>query len=122
MYYSTYHFKPIVHGYTAYPTRESVLLRECAVRVPEERALDCLESWRVDTLVVHYPPPGRSLRRDRDLADFVGVPPPSFHRGIAAREADGSLQRLASFEGPRSRIPDGEDVAFRIARPASPRR
>ena len=120
MYYSTYHFKPIVHGYTAYPTRESVLLRECAVRIPEERALDCLESWGVDTLIVHYPPAGTSLRQDSDLADFVGVPPRSFYRGVAAREAEGSLRRLASFEGPRSRIPGGRDVAFRIARPETP--
>jgi len=121
MYYSTYHFKPIVHGYTAYPTRESILLRECAVRVPEKQALDCLEIWGVDTLIVHYPPPGRSLRQDSDLADFVGIPPRSFYRGVAAREAEGSLRRLASFDGPRSRIPGGRDVAFRIARPAAPR-
>jgi len=120
MYYSTYHFKPIVHGYTAYPTRESVLLRECAVRIPEERALDCLESWGVDTLIVHYPPAGASLRRDSDLADFVGVPPRGFYRGVAAREAEGRLRRLASFDGPRSRIPGGRDVAFRIARPEAP--
>ena len=121
MYYSTYHFKPIVHGYTAYPTRESILLRECAVRVPEKQALDCLEIWGVDTLIVHYPPPGRSLRQDSDVADFVGIPPRSFYRGVAAREAEGSLRRLASFDGPRSRIPGGRDVAFRIARPAAPR-
>ena len=118
MYYSTYHFKPIVHGYTAYPTRESVRLRECALGVPEEQALDCLESWRVDTLIVHYPPPATSLRQNPALEELVGVPPHSFYRGIAAREADGRLQRLASFEGPRSRIPGGTDVAFRIARPA----
>jgi len=93
-------------------------LRQCAVQVPEQPALDCLESWGVDTLIVHYPPVGSSLRQDSDLADFVGVPPPRFYRGIAAREADGRLQRLASFEGPRSRIPGGSDVAFRIARPA----
>jgi len=120
MYYSTYHFKPIIHGYTAYPTRESVLLRECAVRVPEEQALDCLESWRVDTLIVHYPPPGTSLRQDSALAELVGIPPHSFYRGIGAREAEGFLVRLASFEGPRSRIPGGRDVAFRIVRPAAP--
>ena len=120
MYYSTYHFKPIVHGYTAYPTRESIRLRECALRVPEEQALDCLESWGVDTLIVHYPPPGTSLRENRALEELVGLPPRSFYRGIAAREAEGSLRRLASFEGPRSRIPGGRDVAFRIARPAAP--
>jgi len=120
MYYSTYHFKPIVHGYTAYPTRESIRLRECALGVPEEQALDCLESWRVDTLIVHYPPPGTSLRQHPAWEELVGLPPHSFYRGIAAREADGSLQRLASFEGPRSRIPGGADVAFRIVRPAPP--
>ena len=120
MYYSTYHFQPIVHGYTAYPTRESVRLRECALGVPEEQALDCLESWRVDTLIVHYPPPGTSLRENPALEELVGRPPHSFYRGIAAREAGGSLQRLASFEGPRSRIPGGQDVAFRIVRPAAP--
>ena len=60
------------------------------------------------------------LRQHTTPEELVGLPPHSFYRGIAAREADGSLQRLASFEGPRSRIPGGRDVAFRIVRPAAP--
>lgn len=90
------------------------------MEIPEEQALDCLESWRVDTLIVHYPPPWTSLRENPAWEELVGRPPRFFYRGIAAREAEGSLRRPASFDGPRSRIPGGVDVAFRIARPAAP--
>jgi hypothetical protein len=54
MYFSAYHFKPIIHGYASYPTQLNRLLRRLASQFPSETALQALQRVGVDTVVVHH--------------------------------------------------------------------
>lgn len=63
MYFSTAHFRPLVHGYTAYPPLLTGVLRRLAARFPAEIGLQALQRAGVDTVVVHHGRPfGVDLR------------------------------------------------------------
>jgi hypothetical protein len=53
MYFSAYHWKPIVHGYASYPTQLNRLLRRAAAQFPSETALQVFARIGLDTVVVH---------------------------------------------------------------------
>ena len=110
MYFSAYHFRPLVGGYTAFPSLLTTVLRRFAAEFPAEVALQALTRVGVDTVVVHHGRPvgvdlrhqlhalgpahedewGPLLRRARlDL----------FERLPAAVNA-GRLERLAVFPPP----------------------
>jgi hypothetical protein len=98
-YFSTYHFKPIIHGYVSYPPLLSVLLRRAAAEFPSESSVQSLQRVGVDTVVVHH---GRG--RARGLEDDV-----------AAAVATGRLVSVARFSGPSAHAYEGTaDEVVRI--------
>jgi hypothetical protein len=124
MYFSAYHFKPIIHGYTAYPPLLSRLLRRVAAEFPSETALQTLTRLGIDTVVVHH---GRPVGGDlaRRLRDTGQRSPETFRRllRLADLDLEGRLpgavaarriERLARFEGTPARL--YESVADEIYR------
>jgi hypothetical protein len=117
MYFSTAHFKPIVHGYTAYPPPLTVLLRRLLAEFPSDLSLQALARVGVDTVVVHR---GRPYAPDllRQVEDTVKDPTQRQERfRHLAREsildlydrlpeamASGRVELLASFAGPRAQL------------------
>ncbi len=106
MYYSTYHFRPIIHGYTAYPPQLTRLLRRLASQFPAEVCLQAFQKVGVDTVVVHRDRDGgtdllqqlstsREDPRFRRLASLAGLDP--FEQLDSARAA-GRIARIARFE------------------------
>ena len=61
MYFSTAHWRKIVHGYTAYPPQVTRLLRRLCAEFPSDASLAALRRVGVDTVVVHR---GRPLGTD----------------------------------------------------------
>lgn len=61
MYFSTAHWRRIIHGYTAYPPQITRLLRRLAAEFPSDVSLAALRRVGVDTVVVHR---GRELGTD----------------------------------------------------------
>jgi hypothetical protein len=90
-YFSTYHFKPIIHGYVSYPPLLSVLVRRAAADFPSEASVQVLQRVGVDTVVVHH---GRG--RSRSLQEAV-------HAAITA----GRLESVARFSGPSAHVYEG---------------
>jgi hypothetical protein len=73
MYFSTFHgFKPIVHGYTAYPPLLTRVLRRMAAEFPSEASLQALQRVGVDVVIVHHGRPvgGDLARRLRDTGRY----------------------------------------------------
>ena len=87
-YFSTYHFKPIIHGYVSYPPLLSVLLRRAAAEFPAESSVQALQRVGVDTVVVHH---GRG-----------GAP--GLEDAVAEAVAGGRLVRVARFSGPSAHV------------------
>jgi len=108
-YFSTYHWKPIIHGYVSYPPLLSKILRRAAGEFPSELSLQIFDRVGVDTVVVHRGRPGAA---DMDEA-------------LAAAVAHGRLSRVGNFlsESAREEVSRGQDV-YRIHRaprwPAAP--
>ena len=86
-YFSTYHWRPLIHGYTAYPLLVTKALRRMAAEFPAEVALQAFDRAGVDTVVVH------ADRADRALLEAV-----------AAAAAAGRLERLARFAHPETHV------------------
>lgn len=104
-YFSTVHWKPIVHGYVSYPPLLGTLLRKAAATFPSDTSLHTLRRVGVDTLVFH---------QGRTGADALRGP-------LAALASAGQLQLLARFSGPEARAYDGgADEVYRIAPAALP--
>jgi len=130
MYFATAHWKPIIHGYTAYPPLVTRILRRAAATFPSEMALQAFARVGVDTVVVHH---GRAVGREleRQIHDRE-----RFERALRGAGLDlygqlgpatdaGRIVRVAGFEGERARLFDStRDEVFRIApaekRPAAP--
>jgi hypothetical protein len=131
MYFSAYHWKPIIHGYTAYPPLLSRILRRAAAQFPSETSLQVLARIGVDTVVVHH---GRPVGGDlaRRLRDTGQRNPETFRRLLRLGELDlfdrlpgavaaGHIERLARFEGAPARLYESTaDEIYRL-RPAAPR-
>jgi hypothetical protein len=105
-YFSTYHFKPIIHGYVSYPPLLSVLLRRAAADFPSEASVQALQRVGVDTVVVHHGR-GRSGGLEEAVAEAV---------------AAGRLTSVARFGGPEAHVYEGTmDEVVRLAPvPAEP--
>jgi hypothetical protein len=99
-YFSTYHFKPIVHGYVSYPPLLSVLLRRAAAEFPAEWSLQALQRVGVDTVVVHH---GRGGG-------------PGLEEAVARGVTAGRLVSVARFSGPSAHVYEGTaDEVVRLA-------
>jgi hypothetical protein len=105
-YFSTYHFKPIIHGYVSYPPLLSVLLRRAAADFPSESSVQALQRVGVDTVVVHH---GRGQARGLEEA-------------VAAAVAAGRLSSVARFSAADAHVYEGTmDEVVRLAPvPAEP--
>jgi hypothetical protein len=98
-YFSTLHFKPLIHGYTAYPPLLSSVMRRMAEQFPMDVSLYAFSKTGVDTVIVHR---GRS--GDETLAIRL-------HEVVAA----GHLQRIAVFAGKQARVYEGTiDEVYRV--------
>jgi hypothetical protein len=105
-YFSTYHFKPIIHGYVSYPPLLSVLLRRAAADFPSESSVQALQRVGVDTVVVHH---GRGRRR-------------SLEDAVAEAVASGRLASVARFAGADAHVYEGtmDEVVRLVPVPPEP--
>jgi len=131
MYFSASHWKPIIHGYTAYPPLLSRILRRAAAQFPSETSLQVLARVGVDTVVVHH---GRQVGGDlaRRLRDTGQRNPETFHRLLRLGELDlfdrlpaavaaGRIERLARFEGAPARLYESTaDEIYRLRPDTAP--
>jgi hypothetical protein len=99
MYFSTYHWKPIIEGYTAFPSLLTRVLRRLAAEFPSGASRQAMQRIGVDTVVVHRGrPAGHEL--------YARLP-----EAVAA----GFLRREAVFAGPGARLYDSDsDEVYRI--------
>jgi hypothetical protein len=109
MYFSSYHRKPIIHGYESYPPLLTTFLRQMAAEFPSELSFDAFQRVGVDTLVVHR---GRAegAALESELPQWVEA---------------GRLEFLARFTGPSAHVYRGTaDEVYRIVQgppaPAAP--
>jgi len=104
MYFSTYHFKPLIQGFAGYPPLLGNLLRRLAAEFPSEVSLDGFQRVGVDTVVVHHGrPEGREL-----------------YQRLPEAVATGRIVRVARFAGESARVYQGTvDEVYRIV-PATP--
>ncbi|HEV7502214.1 MAG TPA: hypothetical protein VGQ33_19500, partial [Vicinamibacteria bacterium] len=135
MYFSAYHFHPLIHGYTAYPPLLSQVLRRVAAQFPADVALQAFARLGIDTVVVHY---GRPVGGDlaRRLRDTGNRDPEAFRRQLRIADLDlfdrlpaavasGRIERVARFDGVPARLYESTaDEIYRIhaqaPRPAAP--
>ena len=134
MYLSAYHWKPIIHGYTAYPPLLSRVLRRAAAQFPSETALQVFARIGVDTVVVHHGRPvgvdlARRLREtgDRDpatLRRLLHLAELDLFDRLPAALASGRIERLARFDAPPActRARPTRSIACIPGRPRAPRR
>lgn len=103
-YFSTYHWKPIVHGYVSYPPLLTVLLRRMGEEFPSALATDVFTRVGVDTVVVHHGRAGRAL-----------------HAELTAAVTEGRLAQVAAFGGAEAHLYESEkDEVYRVL-PRPPR-
>ena len=128
MYFSTVGFKPVIHGYTAYPPLLSRLLRRLAAEFPSEAALQAFARVGVDTVVVHH---GRPLGVDLDhqlkgqgevdparLESLVRVAGLDLYDRLPEAVGAGRLRLLARFAGPAAGLFESTaDEIYRIVPP-----
>jgi hypothetical protein len=124
MYFSSFHWKPIVHGYTAYPPLLTRHLRRLAAEFPSPTSLQAFQRVGVDTVVVHH---GRTLgadlaRRLRDTAEMERFPAllrlvdQDLYDRLPAAVAAGRIRLEARFEGPPARLfRSTADEVYRLA-------
>jgi len=129
MYFSTAHWRPIVHGYTAYPPLLTRMLRRLAAEFPSPASLAALGRVGVDTLVLHRGRPygvdllhrlpgdeGERLALWRQDVRTAGL---DVYDGIDRALASGEIERVARFDGDRAHLYEStRDEVYRIrARP-----
>jgi hypothetical protein len=124
MYFSAYHFKPTIHGYTAYPPLLTRLLRRLAAEFPSPASLQALQRVGVDTVVVHHGRPlGADLaRRLRDTAQEERFPgllrqvDQDLYDQLPAAVSAGRIRVEARYEGPPARLfRSSADEVYRLA-------
>ena len=103
-YFSTVHWKPIIHGSVSYQPLLSTVLRKAAGTFPSEASLQALQRVGVDTVVVHH---------GRDGSAAMVEP-------LRLQVASGRLQLVARFAGPAGHVYEGTaDEVYRLP-PAPP--
>jgi hypothetical protein len=99
MYFSLFHWKPIIHGYTSYPPILTRILRLMAEEFPSETSLQVLQRVGVDTVVVHH---GRAEGSE-------------LYRELPTAVTAGHLRQLAEFHGAAAHVYEGDrDEVYRI--------
>jgi hypothetical protein len=88
MYFSTYHWKPIIEGYTAYPSLLTRVLRRLAAQFPSDASRQAFQRIGVDTVVVHQ---GRPVGQE-------------LYARLPGAVAAGVLRREVRFAGPSARL------------------
>jgi hypothetical protein len=125
MYFSAYHFRPLIHGYTAYPPLLTRVLRRVAAQFPYEGPLAIFQQLGIDTVVVHHGRPlGEDLAlrlrdtRQRDpetLAQLLRRARLDLYDRLPVAAAAGRIRRDARFEGPAARLYESTaDEVYRI--------
>ncbi len=112
MYFSAYHFHPIIHGYTAYPPLLTRHLRRLAGEFPSALSLAALRRVGVDTVIVHRsralaPDLARRLRdtgQTERLPELLRAADQDLYDRLPAALADGRIRLEARFEGPPARL------------------
>jgi hypothetical protein len=128
MYFSTVHWRPVIHGYTAYPPLLTRHLRRLAAQFPSPAAVQALRRVGVDTVVVHHGQPlGRDLaRRLRDTGGFdderfaalLRLSAQDLYARLPEAAAAGRIRLEARFEGPGARLfRSTADEVYRLADP-----
>jgi hypothetical protein len=123
MYFSTFHWRPIVQGYTAYPPLLTRVLRRLAAEFPSEASLQALTRVGVDTAIVHH---GRDLGVDL-LNQLPGATAEDerFRRRLRAADLDlydrlgpavaaHRISRVLSFDDARRLFESTADEVYRI--------
>jgi hypothetical protein len=95
MFNSTWHWQPIVNGYSGFFPKSFMALAEHTASFPDERSIAYLKQRGVELLVIH----GSLIERER------------FGEMTAALLARPDIQAMAQFEEPM-----GSDVVFRLRR------
>jgi len=99
MYFSTYHWKRIIEGYTAYPSLLTRVLRRLAAQFPSDASLQAFQRIGVDTVVVHQ---GRPVGQE-------------LYARLPGAVAAGFLHREARFAGASARLYESDaDEVYRI--------
>jgi hypothetical protein len=125
MYFSAYHFRPLIHGYTAYPPLLTRVLRRVAAQFPYDGPLAIFQRLGIDTVVVHHGRPlGEDLAlrlrdtRQRDpetAAQLLRRARLDLYDRLPAAVAAGRIRREARFEGPAARLYESTaDEVYRI--------
>jgi hypothetical protein len=114
MYFSTVHWRPIIHGYTAYPPLLTRVLRRLAAEFPSDASVAALRRVGVTTVVLHH---GRDyatdllhrragteaerLMRWREDVRAAGL---NVYERVQEATRQGRIERLARFEGEGARL------------------
>jgi hypothetical protein len=135
MYFSTFHWKRIIHGYTAYPPLVTRLLRRLAAQFPAEVSLQAFSRVGVDTVIVHWgrepgmdlhrQVPGRGEEKERRFRRLLRLAGLDLYERVPAAVAEGRIVPQQRFAGEAAHLYDGTaDEAYRILpsprRPAAP--
>lgn len=122
MYFSTAHWRPIIHGYTAYAPQLTRLLRRLAAEFPSDASLAAFRRVGVDTLLVHrgrelasdleHQLPGRSVEELERLRRVAGL---DLYERLAPAQTQGRIRLLARFEGASARLFESSaDEVYRL--------
>jgi hypothetical protein len=125
MYFSTAHWKPLVHGYVAYPPQITRLLRRAAAQVPAEVSLQAFGRVGVDTVVVHCgreagldlyrQVPGTGAEKQERFRKLLRLAGLDVFDQLPQAVAAGRIVRAARFEGEAARVHEGSaDEVYRI--------
>lgn len=124
MYFSTASWRPVIHGYTAYPPLVTRVLRRASLRFPDDATLAAYDRVGVDTVVVHE---GRPLGVDlgnqlatrgepaEELKRLLALTGQDLPARLEAALAAGRIERVARFAGPAARLFQSEaDTVYRV--------
>jgi hypothetical protein len=132
MYFSTAHWRPIIHGYTAYAPQLTRLLRRLCAEFPSEASLSALRRVGVDTVVVHrgrelapdlaHQLPGSEADKREALLRLTRVAGLDLYERLPSALANGSLRLEARFDS--SSFPlfesTGDEVYSIVGAPSLP--
>jgi hypothetical protein len=130
MYFSTYHWKPIIEGYTAYPSLLTRVLRRLAAQFPSGASLQAFQRVGVDTVVVHQGRPlapelamplrGTPPEKELAFARLLRLTGQDLYARLPSAIADGFLRRESRFTGPGAHLYERDaDEVYRIVRAPS---
>lgn len=124
MYFSTVHWRPIIHGYTAYQQQLTRLLRRLAAEFPSDASLAAFRRVGVDTVVVHHGRelgadlahqiPGTDAEKRGELQRLTRLADLDFYDRLPAAVAAERVRLLARFDGPPL-FESTADEVYRIA-------